>query len=303
MQKYKSIAIGAIGAVGLFGLYLLVLTLAESFSHALAQLAEMWYWIALLVSGFGIQLGLYFFIRMNLRKKSGGSTAEVVATGGISTGAMIACCAHHLTEVLPLLGLSAAALFLAKYQLPFIHLGIFSNLVGIVMMLSFLQKHGLQPVGGAWRKLLSYNLVKIRTLTLILAVGVVAASFLTVSIQVNAQNKQDLAVDLGPLVDNQNAVSVEVVPIDFSIDAPIKFRIGINTHQGDLKFDLTRISQLSDHRGNLLEPLSWEGSPPGGHHRSGILTFPPLSGQTEWIRLTIKDVYNVPERIFEWKLL
>lgn len=303
MYKNKSIAIGVLGAAGLFGLYLVVLTLSESFSHALAQLYEMWYWLALLVSGFGVQLGLYSFIRMNFREKSRGSTAEVAASGGISTGAMIACCAHHLVEVLPLIGLSAAALFLAKYQLPFILLGIFSNLVGIVMMLVIIQKHGVRPDRGVLKMLLSFNLGKIRTVSLILAVTVVTTSFLLVSVRADTETKPDRFLELGPLVNDENAVSIEVAPIEFDFNEPVQFHIGINTHQGDLNFDLTLISLLEDNQGNVFKPISWDGSPSGGHHRSGVLTFPRLDDGTQWIRLTIRDVYDVPERIFEWKLL
>jgi hypothetical protein len=44
---------------------------------------------------------------------------------------MVACCAHHLTDVLPLLGLSAAAAFLAEYRIPFMLAGLATNLIGI----------------------------------------------------------------------------------------------------------------------------------------------------------------------------
>ena len=48
---------------------------------------------------------------------------------------MLACCAHHLTDVLPILGLSSAAIFLNLYKTPLLWLGIGMNLVGIVYML------------------------------------------------------------------------------------------------------------------------------------------------------------------------
>jgi len=48
---------------------------------------------------------------------------------------MVACCAHHLADVLPLLGLSAAASFLATYKIPFMLLGLTMNLIGIVLIL------------------------------------------------------------------------------------------------------------------------------------------------------------------------
>jgi hypothetical protein len=44
---------------------------------------------------------------------------------------MVACCAHHVSDVLPLLSLSAAATFLAEYRLPFMAAGLVINLIGI----------------------------------------------------------------------------------------------------------------------------------------------------------------------------
>ena len=44
---------------------------------------------------------------------------------------MVACCAHHITDIMPLLGLSAAATFLAEYRIPFMVVGLATNLIGI----------------------------------------------------------------------------------------------------------------------------------------------------------------------------
>ena len=139
------VVIGALGAMGLLGVFLGALTLGNSFAYAWEQLAEIWYWALLLTAGFGTQLGLYSYVRLHVRESLKGATAEVAASGGLSTGSMLACCAHYLTTVLPLLGLSAAAVFLAKYQTPILLLGVVSNFVGITYMLYFMQKHGLLP--------------------------------------------------------------------------------------------------------------------------------------------------------------
>jgi hypothetical protein len=56
---------------------------------------------------------------------------------------MVACCAHHVTDVLPILGVSAAAVFLNQYQDVFIIVGVLSNLIGITVMLRIIQKHDL----------------------------------------------------------------------------------------------------------------------------------------------------------------
>ena len=61
-------------------------------------------------------------------------------SGATSGTAMIACCAHHLADVLPILGLSGASIFLTQYQKPFLALGLSINLFGIAYILYILQK-------------------------------------------------------------------------------------------------------------------------------------------------------------------
>ena len=62
------------------------------------------------------------------------------ASGATSTFAIAACCAHHVTDVLPILGLTAAATFLTEYRTAFMLVGLGTTLVGIVMMLVILFK-------------------------------------------------------------------------------------------------------------------------------------------------------------------
>jgi hypothetical protein len=54
--------------------------------------------------------------------------------------AMVACCAHHVTDVLPILGLTAAATFLADYRVAFMLLGLGTTIVGIIYMVVILMK-------------------------------------------------------------------------------------------------------------------------------------------------------------------
>jgi len=60
------------------------------------------------------------------------------ASGTTSTIAMVACCAHHVTDVLPILGLTAATAFLAEYRLAFMVIGLGMTLFGIGFMLAIL---------------------------------------------------------------------------------------------------------------------------------------------------------------------
>ena len=69
-------------------------------------------------------------------------------SGGTSVTAMVACCLHHVTDVLPILGVSAAATFLTRYQRPFMLFGLGTEIVGIVIMLIILyrERKKLHPV-------------------------------------------------------------------------------------------------------------------------------------------------------------
>jgi hypothetical protein len=53
---------------------------------------------------------------------------------------MLACCLHHATSVLPILGVSATTAFLARYQRPFMQVSLLMSLAGVAVMMYSLQK-------------------------------------------------------------------------------------------------------------------------------------------------------------------
>ncbi len=73
-------------------------------------------------------------------KSMPGTGTMMGASGGTSITAMVACCIHHVTDVLPILGLSVAASFLARHQRPFMLVGIAMNLIGIGVMFFVLNR-------------------------------------------------------------------------------------------------------------------------------------------------------------------
>jgi hypothetical protein len=107
--------------------------------------------------------------------------------------------------------------------------------------------------------------------------------------------------------DNQGAVAFTVQPTNLSsADETLNFAFSMNTHSVDLSMDLASLATLSTDKGISVSGLSWNG-PSGGHHVSGVLSFPTsnvgtpiLDGATK-ITLTIKNV-DAPERIFTWDL-
>ena len=57
---------------------------------------------------------------------------------GLSTVAMVACCVHHVTDVLPIVGVSLAATILTAWKTPLMGLGLAANFVGIAVMLGLI---------------------------------------------------------------------------------------------------------------------------------------------------------------------
>ncbi len=142
----RAVLAAVLGAKALLVAYFGILTLANSLDHAVDQFILMWPWFSVLVVGFGVQTGLYTYIRRVQKIHHVSALASkkgITATGGVSTTAMVACCAHHLSDVLPIIGLTGAALFFSEYQKIFLFLGVLSNAVGITLMLHMMQKHGL----------------------------------------------------------------------------------------------------------------------------------------------------------------
>ena len=135
------IAFGFAGMLALTGIYFGIVSLAESPSHAIELFLEDRWIVLPIILGFGIQVALYVILKKRLFisvADVGPSGALTGAGGGVSATAMVACCAHHVTDVLPLVGLTVAATFLAEYRLVFMLTGLGTTILGILVMLTIL---------------------------------------------------------------------------------------------------------------------------------------------------------------------
>jgi hypothetical protein len=300
----RPIALAISSSVVLFLVYIGVLSLLETFDHAIMQFVEFWYWMIPLVVGFGVQVGLYSDIRNAFRARARTPNGVMATSGGVSTTSMIVCCLHHVTDVLPVIGLSAAAVFLTVYQPVFLALGVFSNLVGITIMLTVMQQNNLVNTKGKLSNLLRYDMKRVRNTvvvsSIILMIGITGSLVLSSSLSTEDSDVLQ-ASGLDPIEKEENGISFTITPMTYSSGQSIVFEIMIDTHQGSLDFDLEDVSVLETSDGNRYDALSWEGSPPGGHHRSGKLIFPSVD-EDEFLRLTIKDVGGVSDRVFTWNL-
>ncbi|MGB7946083.1 MAG: hypothetical protein WCH75_00230 [Candidatus Binatia bacterium] len=85
---WKSVTFGILGMVALLGVYFLVLTAVSDWEFTVSQFVDFWYFIVSLAAGFGIQIGLYSYLRSAVRTMD--MSGKVVAVSGTtSTAAMI----------------------------------------------------------------------------------------------------------------------------------------------------------------------------------------------------------------------
>lgn len=127
----KSILIGMAGALGLLGAYFSILTAVSGWAFALSQFGAFWHFVLSLALGFGIQIGLYSYLRAAMH--GCGSSGKVVAVSGTtSTAAMISCCAHYLTNILPIVSVAGFVTLVAQYQVELFWFGLVSNAGGII---------------------------------------------------------------------------------------------------------------------------------------------------------------------------
>lgn len=141
---------GLAGTFLLTGLYLGIVSWAEGPQHALELFWEDRWIVSPIILGFGVQMALYTILKKRLFVPVtylGPSGALTGMSGTTSTVAMVACCAHHVADVLPILGLTAMATFLAEYRIAFMLIGLGTTLMGIVVMLVILFRERRKVMG------------------------------------------------------------------------------------------------------------------------------------------------------------
>jgi hypothetical protein len=103
--------------------------------------------------------------------------------------------------------------------------------------------------------------------------------------------------------DSQSPITITVTPIELNKNASLwKFQVVLDTHSGSLDDDLRTKASLVDDKGNIYQPLAWEGADPGGHHREGALVFEAIKSPLLYLELQIKDIGGIPKRSFKWSI-
>ncbi|MBI5041275.1 MAG: hypothetical protein HZB57_08780 [Gammaproteobacteria bacterium] len=100
----------------------------------------------------------------------------------------------------------------------------------------------------------------------------------------------------------EGTVMVKVAPRSLAPSAQSwDFEITLDTHTQPLTQDLVGATALIDAAGNVHTPIGWEGDPPGGHHRQGLLRFQPPTGGQGVVELRMKAIGGIPVRVFRWQ--
>jgi len=131
-RRTALIAVGAGSLAGalLLGAYFGVLALVSGWGFTLEQFATFWPFVVSLAAGFGVQVGLYSYLRRLTRH--GNAAGKVAAvSGGTSTAAMISCCTHYLANVVPVLGATGVVALVGQYQVELFWVGLAFNLAGV----------------------------------------------------------------------------------------------------------------------------------------------------------------------------
>ena len=111
------------------------------------------------------------------------------------------------------------------------------------------------------------------------------------------------AAAAGPLpAQSSSAAGVTVKATPRALAGPVwEFELVFDTHTQDLKDDPAKAASL--HAGGAsAAPLSWQGDPPGGHHREGVLRFKAITPTPAALELRLQRAGESSPRVFRWQL-
>lgn len=127
----RSLRWGVLASGALAGFYVAVLTLSGGWEHFVDQARADWWLLSPIILAFGTQVAL----SVELRRRR--HAQRLAATTGAGTGAsavgMVACCAHHLVDLVPLLGAAGVAGFLFDWRIPLMIAGLAINLAAVAI--------------------------------------------------------------------------------------------------------------------------------------------------------------------------
>lgn len=303
MTKRPFIA-GLIAADTLLALFIVLVTSISGWATTKSQFSHYWYFLVPLAVGFGVQVGLYVYLREVVKRMM--SKKMMAVTGSTSTAAMISCCTHYLVNILPIISAAGVASFIGQYQVKLFWVGIAFNLFGIASIgrqvvrarRHMVDKSVLPATAPPPEKSLINNAVVVVAFVIIVgAVWLFSGRASQTANTVTAAGTAGASNASLTKTNAENGMTVAVTPKK-NDDGSWDFSVAIDNHAVSVTQDMVAVSTLTDAAGRHWPPQSWTGDPPGGHHRKGILKFNSLSSPPA--SLTIRDLGGVLERTFTW---
>jgi len=124
---------------------------------------------------------------------------------------------------------------------------------------------------------------------------------LSIVVTVFAASGVTAAPALPTQTSSQSGVTVKITPRTLAAGT-WEFEVVFDTHSQELTDDLGKTAVLVSDGRTSHSPVKWQGDPPGGHHRKGVLEFKPVSPMPAAIELQIKRNGETAPRLFRWKL-
>lgn len=110
------------------------------------------------------------------------------------------------------------------------------------------------------------------------------------------------AAELAPQISNEREIKVTATLQNTPSEAKTwDFEVVLETHTKALNDDLAKSSVLIAD-GKQYMPSGWEGAPPGGHHRKGLLRFKAIVPRPASVELQMRLAGDSAPRSFKWLL-
>jgi len=140
----RSLRWGVTASGALAGFYVTVLALSGGWEHLANQARTDWWLLTPIILAFGTQVALSVELGHRHRTQH---LAATTGTGASSVG-MVACCAHHLVDLVPLLGAAGVAGFLFDWRIPLMTAGLAINLLAVAVATRRLTQLTHSPPGA-----------------------------------------------------------------------------------------------------------------------------------------------------------
>lgn len=117
-----------------------------------------------------------------------------------------------------------------------------------------------------------------------------------------AHGSEAAETEFAPQTSNEHGIKITVQLQSIPAETKeLNFEVTLETHTQTLSDDLAKSSVLIA-SGTKYMPVAWEGAPPGGHHRKGILRFKTITPHPRSMELQIRLAGDTSPRTFKWLL-